>query len=98
MNTMADKVKMKVNIAGRFYPMSVNTDEEETIRKAGKEINAVIRDFEQKYNIRDKQDALAMCALQFVAKSLEKSQSEQHDDDEIKNRLRMMIDRLQQQI
>lgn len=94
---MAEKVKLKVNIAGRFYPMSVNANEEEMIRKAGKQINDLIRDFEQKYDIRDKQDALAMCALQFVAKSLEHSENERNGDAQVKERLRTMIDQLQQQ-
>lgn len=37
--------------------------EEETLRKVGKTIEAMIKDFEQNFDVRDKQDALAMCAL-----------------------------------
>lgn len=91
---MAEKVKIKINIAGRFYPMSVNVSEEEVIRKAGNEINDMIRDFESTYDVRDKQDALAMCALQFVAKSMESDQSNFNEDEEVKGRLKKLIDDL----
>lgn len=65
-----DKVKVKINIAGREYPMTVSVEEEEILRVAGKTINDIIQNFEKKYNVRDKQDALAMCSLQYVAKTL----------------------------
>ena len=94
---MAEKIKLKVNIAGRHYPMSVKAEEEEVIRKAGKQINELIKDFEQKYDIRDKQDALAMCALQFVSKSIGTEKNEEDDDEKTQLRLRKIIDELQQQ-
>lgn len=95
---MAEKVKIKINIAGRFYPMSVNVNEEEIIRKAGNKINDMIRDFESTYDVRDKQDALAMCALQFLAKSIENDKSNFNEDEEAKNRLQRLIDDLEKHI
>jgi cell division protein ZapA len=95
---MAEKVKLKVNIAGRHYPMSVKAEEEEIIRQAGKQINDLIRDYEQKYDIRDKQDALAMCALQFVSKSIGQEKMEVDEDENIQLRLQKIIAELQQQI
>lgn len=55
--------RITVNIAGRVYPLNVPAAEEETLRKVGKQIEAMIKDFEQNFDVRDKQDALAMCAL-----------------------------------
>ena len=52
-----------INIAGRVYPLNVPAAEEETLRKVGKQIENMIKDFEQNFDVRDKQDALAMCAL-----------------------------------
>ena len=71
------KLKINIVIAGRTYPLSVNnTNEEEGMRKAANAINKLISMYEQNYAVSDKQDVLAMCALQFASKleisSLEK--------------------------
>ncbi|MDY0781527.1 cell division protein ZapA [Tenacibaculum sp. IB213877] len=64
------KLKVNVVIAGRTYPLSVNNEqEEEGMRKAAKSINELIVKFEQNYAVADKQDVLAMCALQFASKA-----------------------------
>lgn len=55
--------RITINIAGRNYPLNVPASEEETLRRVGKQIEEMIRDFEANFDIRDKQDALAMCAL-----------------------------------
>jgi len=55
--------RITINIAGRNYPLNVPAAEEETLRKVGKQIESMIKDFEASFDVRDKQDALAMCAL-----------------------------------
>jgi len=55
--------RITINIAGRVYPLNVPAAEEETLLKVGKQIENMIKDFEQNFDVRDKQDALAMCAL-----------------------------------
>ena len=55
--------RITINIAGRVYPLNVPATEEETLRKVGKEIEMMIKNFEKTFDIKDKQDALAMCAL-----------------------------------
>ncbi len=55
--------RITINIAGRNYPLNVPAAEEETLRKVGKQIDSMIKDFEASFDVRDKQDALAMCAL-----------------------------------
>lgn len=66
---MANSLKIRLNIADRVYPMTIAPSQEEGLRKAAKKIETVIKQFEKNYAVRDKQDVLAMCALQFVAKS-----------------------------
>ena len=61
--------KIKLNIGNRVYPLSVDTNQEEILRKAAKQINLMINDYESKYAVRDKQDSLAMCALQILSQS-----------------------------
>lgn len=66
---MADKIKINVVLGGRTYPLHVNNaKEEEGTRKAAEKINNLILKFEENYAVSDKQDVLAMCALQFASK------------------------------
>jgi len=64
-----EKLKINLVIAGRSYPLSVNSNiEEEGMRKAATNINQLISKYEKNYAVSDKQDVLAMCALQFASK------------------------------
>ncbi len=73
---MNDFLKIKVNIADRVYPLTIRRSEEESIRAAAKSIDATLKKYEEGYAVRDKQDLLAMCALQ-LASRLEKNQQEE---------------------
>lgn len=57
---MAESLKIKISIADRIYPMTIAPHQEEGLRKAAKKIEAVIKQFEENYAVRDKQDVLAM--------------------------------------
>ena len=61
-----DKLSIKVSIANRIYPMNVDAKEEEAVRDTVHLIEERTKEFEEKYAVRDKQDVLAMCLLQFV--------------------------------
>jgi cell division protein ZapA (FtsZ GTPase activity inhibitor) len=61
-----NKTSLKISIAGRSYPVTVRAEEEENLNKAVKIIDEKIRDFEENYPVRDKQDLLAMCVLHFA--------------------------------
>tara|TARA_Y100000034_G_scaffold137038_1_gene219246 strand:+ start:188321 stop:188611 length:291 start_codon:yes stop_codon:yes gene_type:complete len=92
-----EKLKINVVIAGRNYPLSVSsTKEEEGMRKAAKSINKLIALFEQNYAVSDKQDVLAMCALQFASKleigTLQKQSTKKDVLDKI-NLLTEMVDK-----
>tara|TARA_B100000530_G_C15927075_1_gene475356 strand:- start:627 stop:917 length:291 start_codon:yes stop_codon:yes gene_type:complete len=65
---MAESIKIKIKIADRVYPLSIEANQEESIRIAAKKIEAMIKQLEQSYAVRDKQDVLAMCALQYSTK------------------------------
>jgi cell division protein ZapA (FtsZ GTPase activity inhibitor) len=62
-------VSIKVNIAGRAYPLTVNSAEEPGIRRAEQSIEESIQLFQKNYAVKDKQDLLAMAALQMSAKA-----------------------------
>lgn len=77
------KLKINIVIAGRTYPLSVkDAAEEEGMRKAAAKINDLISRFEQNYAVSDKQDVLAMCALQFASKLEIASLKETSDNTE----------------
>ncbi|NAY90430.1 cell division protein ZapA [Muricauda sp. JGD-17] len=65
---MDEKLKIKLSIADRLYPLTIDPKQEEGLRKAAKNIEKLAKKFEQNYAVRDKQDVLAMCALQFASK------------------------------
>lgn len=59
--------KVNIRVAGRNYPLVVQREEEEILRIAAKKIEKYINTFEKNYNISEKQDALAMAALQLAS-------------------------------
>jgi cell division protein ZapA (FtsZ GTPase activity inhibitor) len=60
------EVSLKVLIAGRSYPLTVQQEEEQIVQNAAKLINDKIKEFEKNYSVRDKQDLLAMCAINLL--------------------------------
>ncbi|MFI0490418.1 cell division protein ZapA [Flavobacterium sp.] len=77
---MDEKLKIKISIADRVYPLTVELSQEEGLRSASKKIDAMIKQFEENYAVRDKQDVLAMCALQFASQSEQKQIDNTIDD------------------
>lgn len=61
---MNGKLKIKVQIADRFYPLTIDRQEEEQVRRAASNINTAIANLKSKYAINDVQDAISMSALQ----------------------------------
>ncbi|WP_147676449.1 cell division protein ZapA [Algibacter pacificus] len=84
---MSEKLKIKLSIGNRVYPLTIDPSQEEGLRKAAKNIEVMIKQFEQSYSVRDKQDVLAMCALQFASqveqKSIDKTNVNEHVEDKL---------------
>ncbi|MXN91841.1 cell division protein ZapA [Flavobacterium sp. Sd200] len=91
---MDEKLKIKISIADRVYPLTVNPSQEEGLRSASKKIDAMIKQFEENYAVRDKQDVLAMCALQFAAQVEQKQLDKSADAEETIERLLEMDSKL----
>ena len=68
---MDDKLSIRVNVADRYYPLKVESENEERIRKAARMINEKVLQYKQRYLDKDVQDFLAMAALQFVTRIIE---------------------------
>ncbi len=68
---MEEKQSIRINIADRFYPLKIERNREEKIRKAARMINEKLLQYKQKYADKDTQDFLAMAALQYVIRVIE---------------------------
>ena len=84
---MNEKLKIKISIADRVYPLTVDMSQEEGMRSASKKIDVMIKQFEENYAVRDKQDVLAMCALQFASQLEQKNVDNAIDGTESLERL-----------
>lgn len=89
---MEDKLSIKVNIADRYYPLKIDREDEEKIRKAARLINEKVLQYKQRYTDKDTQDFVAMAALQFVIKLIESE--EQADSSFIMENIRNLSDEL----
>jgi len=84
---MAEQLKIKLSIANRVYPLTIAPSQEEGLRKAAKNIDAMIKQFEQNYSVQDKQDVLAMCALQFASQVEQKSIDKENVNEHVEQKL-----------
>ena len=62
------KLSLKVVVAGRTYPLTLNEGEEDKVLKAAADINKAIKLLQDSYAVKDMQDLLAMTALQLATK------------------------------
>ena len=91
---MSEQLKIKLSIANRVYPLTIEASQEEGLRKAAKNIEAMIKQFEQSYSVRDKQDVLAMCALQFASQTEQKSIDTDNVNEHVEVKLNNLNDLL----
>ncbi len=95
---MSDQLKIKLSIADRVYPLTINPTQEEGLRLATKKIEQMIKRFENSYAVRDKQDVLAMCALQFAAQVEQKEIDKETDKQQVEDKLQALNQLLQEHL
>ncbi|GMN08535.1 cell division protein ZapA [Croceitalea sp. MTPC5] len=95
---MEEKLKIKLSIADRVYPLTIDPKQEEGLRKAAKNIDNLAKKFEQNYAVRDKQDVLAMCALQFASKIEQSGINESENFKLTKERLKALDNLIKQKL
>tara|TARA_Y100000739_G_C20183555_1_gene273360 strand:- start:8 stop:331 length:324 start_codon:yes stop_codon:yes gene_type:complete len=82
---------INIEIAGRSYPLTVSIEEVDGIISAAEEIDAMIAKLKSQFAVQDRNDLLAMTALQLslrikeiessVAKSAPEEKSENKEED-----------------
>ncbi|MBH70445.1 MAG: cell division protein ZapA [Flavobacteriales bacterium] len=87
-----EKLSIKLHIANRIYPMKIDPSSEEFIRNAVKKIEERLTFYENNYEIKDKQDLLAMCLIEYASK-LERLNNEKSDQSELLMRRLIKIDK-----
>lgn len=70
------KVSLKLEIAGRTYPISVLETEQDRVLEASKTLNDAINALKKQYAVNDLQDLMAMASLQLILKSNQNHQGE----------------------
>ncbi len=81
---MGELLSVKVSIANRTYPLRITKDEEEKVLQAAQSVNKCVKEFEENYAVKDKQDLLAMCSLQFASEAMgqHKKGPKQHENSQ----------------
>lgn len=65
-----------------------SSQEEETIRKAERQIRERLKMYEEKYAVTDVRDLLSMCVLQFATEALEEEQKANGVEQRVLGRLK----------
>ncbi len=81
------EISIKITISDRLYPLKINTEEEEIVRKAAKIINERIKDYQENYAVRDKQDLLSMAVLHYATAILKTESKVQAVDMDVANKV-----------
>lgn len=77
------EISIKINIADRVYPLKINVEEEEVVRRAAKLINDRIKEYQENYAVKDKQDLLSMCVLHYASASIRAEKKASNEDTDV---------------
>ena len=72
---MSDKFNIKLNIAGKSYPLTIERSDEEVYRRAEREINALVKAYKNRFRAQQ-EDYLSMAALQLAVGSIKQEISQ----------------------
>jgi cell division protein ZapA (FtsZ GTPase activity inhibitor) len=87
------KLSLKIVVAGRTYPLTVNEGEDTKIIKAADDINRAIKMLQENYAVKDMQDLLAMTALQLATKN-SGTQTSTSELEQVENKLENLLKNL----
>ena len=87
-----EELSISLPIAERSYRLAIDKEHEELFRNAAKLIDKRIKDYSGSYAYKDKQDLLAMVALEYVTGYLQNDQLLSDNETQWKAKL-LAIDR-----
>jgi len=83
-----NELAISLNIADRPYRLVVEKDQEELFRKATRLIEKRIKDYSVNYAYKDKQDLLAMVALEYATSFLQDEELLSQQEEQWKTKLK----------
>lgn len=90
--------RIEIKIASRHYPMTINSDEEEMLLSCAEKINSILKQFEQKYAVSDKQDALAMVTIQLALREAKLKKQVKDNEEMTTERISKLLELIDQSI
>jgi cell division protein ZapA len=82
-----DEISITVVIADRSYKLKIERNEEEVLRKAATVIEEQMEKYASYFQYKDKQDLLAMVALQYSTSSINLEEQLNYRDNEMLDKL-----------
>jgi cell division protein ZapA (FtsZ GTPase activity inhibitor) len=82
-----DELSISVSIADRHYKLAVEKEQEELVRKAVRLIDNRIKEYSNNYAYKDKQDLLAMVALEYTISYLKTERKNTESEDHLEKKL-----------
>jgi cell division protein ZapA (FtsZ GTPase activity inhibitor) len=93
-----NELSISLPIADRSYRLAIEKEHEELFRKAAKLIDKRIKDYSGSYAYKDKQDLLAMVALEYATGYLQNDQLLSDNESQWKAKLAALDQALDEQL
>ena len=93
-----NELSISLPIADRSYRLAIDKEHEELFRKAAKLIDKRIKDYSGSYAYKDKQDLLAMVALEYATGYLQNDQLLSENETQWKSKLLTIDQALDEQL
>ena len=92
---MSEDISIKVSIGGRKYPLTVAVKDEAMVQKIAADLDKTITSLKENYAVQDKQDLMAMAALQGAVKQTAKNSSsvESNLDSDLLSSLERLVNK-----
>lgn len=68
---MNQQIKINLQLAGAYFPLTIERSEEEIVREAARQVNMLLSSYLERYKNLDQSKALAMVAYQFALEKLQ---------------------------
>ena len=82
-----NELSISINIADRPYKLVIEKEHEELFRKAAKLIDKKIKEYSSNYAYKDKQDLLAMVAIEYTTTFLQNERLTTRTEQELDEQL-----------
>lgn len=75
------ELSIKIKIGNREYPMHVKEEDEERIRNAGRLLNEKMKEYQNKFEIKEAESLIAMVAFDCMVDKLKREESSDASDN-----------------